>query len=107
MSPISVLRTSETTDRATVSSQPCQKALRYLHSTSQFRVVDANNAQEMREKTANKKKNVAAFAQNGDGERGLSRKLPNKLLTGMAVGLVRVEFLARSPTWGFASATYP
>ena len=99
MSPINVLRISETTDRATVSSHPCQKALRYLHSTSQFRVVEASNIQQTNERTANKKPIVTAFAQNGAGERERSRKLPNKVVTGLASRMpdveVRVEFSSR------------
>jgi hypothetical protein len=69
-----------------VSSHPCQKALRYLHSTSQFRVVEASNAQQTTEKMMNKKMIVTAFAQSGAGERERSRKLPNKLLTGFLAG---------------------
>ena len=103
-----VLRTSETTDRATVRSHPCQKALRYFHNTSQFRVVEASKAQETSENTANKKPIVAIFAQRGDGVRGRSIKLTSKLFTLPLKMMSRVRVrLARSPPGIFARAAQP
>lgn len=108
--PMNVLRTRETTESATVSSHPCQKALRYFHRTSQFRVVEASKTQHASEKSANKKPIVTAFAQNGAGARDRSRKLPSKL-TGRifsrfsARGAVSAICYAQKPR--FSTATSP
>ena len=99
--PISVLRTRDKLESATVRSHPCQKAFRYFQMTSQLRVVDASSDQQMKENAANSRTAVAALAGNGAGELGLSRKHLSKRLTALPSNtLSRASIrLWRFPSW--------